>query len=69
MNILSLFTDDHVTHFYKFANIYSVHLNQINKNDARIPYSRSRLGCQILVSEDLEGLKVTVPSATRDIRN
>ncbi len=32
-------------------------------------YSRSRLGCQILVSEDLEGLKVTVPSATRDIRN
>ncbi|XP_064405148.1 2Fe-2S ferredoxin-like [Halichondria panicea] len=33
------------------------------------PTDTSRLGCQILVGKDLEGLKVTVPSATRDIRN
>ena len=30
---------------------------------------RSRLGCQIMVTKALDGLKVTVPSATRDIRN
>ena len=29
----------------------------------------SRLGCQILVSEKLEGLKLTVPSVTKDVRN
>ena len=29
----------------------------------------SRLGCQIDVTEDLEGIRLTVPSGTRDVRN
>lgn len=29
----------------------------------------SRLGCQILVSEALEGVKLKLPVATKDIRN
>ncbi len=28
----------------------------------------SRLGCQILVTEDLDGIKVTLPSATRNMQ-
>jgi len=28
----------------------------------------SRLGCQIIVSEYMEGIKITVPSATRNIK-
>lgn len=29
---------------------------------------RSRLGCQIILSKDLEGLKVNVPSEVKDVR-
>ncbi len=31
------------------------------------PTNTSRLGCQIIMSEELDGMKITVPSTTRNI--
>ena len=31
--------------------------------------NRSRLGCQIIVSSAIDGIRLKVPSETRDIRN
>ena len=31
------------------------------------PTQTSRLGCQIIISEDLDGMKIRVPSTTRNI--
>ena len=30
---------------------------------------RSRLGCQVFVSDDLEGIVLRIPSETRDVRD
>lgn len=31
-------------------------------------HTRSRLGCQVEMSKELDGLTVTIPSATRNLR-